>query len=58
MLWNQSIRLDFMTFTVAQPDVSSKCASDNFQVGGSLNAVPTICGDNDGQHSKLKDNRD
>lgn len=26
---------------------------DTFQVGGSSNRVPVICGDNNGQHSKL-----
>jgi len=50
------LRLDFVSFTIAQPagadpvTTSTQCLTDNFQVGGALNTVPPICGDNDGQH--------
>ncbi|XP_032781855.2 uncharacterized protein LOC116919933 [Daphnia magna] len=42
------LRLDFISFTTAQP-VAGTCV-DTFQVGGSTNRVPVICGDNNGQH--------
>ena len=42
--------LDFLTFTTAQP--TSGTCTDTFQVGGASTVVPTICGDNAGQHSK------
>ena len=50
------VRLDFVSFTLVQPSneqaTGTQCLTDSFQVGGALNTVPTICGENDGQHSK------
>ncbi|XP_057368742.1 uncharacterized protein LOC130689822 [Daphnia carinata] len=45
------IRLDFVSFTTAQPTLGT-CV-DTFQVGGSSSTVPSICGDNSGQHMYL-----
>ncbi|XP_059351680.1 uncharacterized protein LOC130689828 isoform X2 [Daphnia carinata] len=45
------IRLDFVSFTTAQPTLGT--CTDTFQVGGSTSTVPTICGDNSGQHMYL-----
>lgn len=45
-------RVDFVSFSIAQPDASTVCATDQFQISGISNEVPIICGDNDGQHSK------
>ncbi|KAI9559205.1 hypothetical protein GHT06_015994 [Daphnia sinensis] len=45
------VRLDFVSFTTAQP-VAGTC-TDTFTVGGSTSVVPTICGDNTGQHMYL-----
>ena len=45
------LRLDFVSFTTAQPTVGT--CTDTFQVSGSTTVVPVICGDNAGQHSKL-----
>ncbi|XP_046459992.1 uncharacterized protein LOC124206306 [Daphnia pulex] len=45
------IRLDFVSFTTSQPTAGT--CTDTFQVGGVSNAVPTICGDNTGQHMYL-----
>ena len=45
-------RLDFVTFTTAQP--TGGTCTDTFEVGGSSNIAPTICGDNSGQHSKKR----
>uniref|UniRef100_A0A0N8BNF5 CUB domain-containing protein n=2 Tax=Daphnia magna TaxID=35525 RepID=A0A0N8BNF5_9CRUS len=42
------IRLDFVSFTTAQPTAGT--CTDTFLVGGSTSTVPTICGDNSGQH--------
>ena len=46
------IRLDFVSFSVAQPDSDGIC-TDAFRVAGADNNVPTICGNNNGQHSKF-----
>jgi hypothetical protein len=40
-----------MSFSIAQPNSESMCTTDTFAVAGAANKVPTICGDNDGQHS-------
>lgn len=45
------IRLDFVSFTIAQPTLGT--CSDTFVVGGSTNVVPVICGVNTGQHMYL-----
>ncbi|XP_057368748.1 uncharacterized protein LOC130689828 isoform X3 [Daphnia carinata] len=42
------IRLDFVSFTTAQPTAGT--CTDTFTVGGAKSVVPTICGDNTGQH--------
>ncbi|KAI9559193.1 hypothetical protein GHT06_015982 [Daphnia sinensis] len=48
------VRLNFVQFTIAQPDAQSLCTNgDFFDVGGQTNKVPTICGDNEGQHMYL-----
>ncbi len=44
-------RLDFISFSIEQPNEQSVCSVDSFQVAGAINKVPVICGDNDGQHS-------
>ena len=43
--------LDFLQFSIAQPNLDSVCNSDNFTVFGADNKIPVICGDNNGQHS-------
>ncbi|XP_046650567.1 uncharacterized protein LOC124341678 [Daphnia pulicaria] len=49
------VRLDFKTFAIAQPNAStSQCDTGYFQVGGVVNDVPLLCGDNDGQHMYLE----
>nr|CAH0104249.1 unnamed protein product [Daphnia galeata] len=45
------IRLDFVSFTIAQP--TGGTCTDTFQVGGATTAAPIICGDNSGQHMYL-----
>lgn len=47
------IRLDFREFFIAQPNRQSKCATDNFRVFNAENKVPTLCGENSGQHLYL-----
>lgn len=59
------IRLDFLTFNIAQPrrvtstfdsdvtvDSATQCQSAQFKVSGGNTEVPVICGLNTGQHSK------
>lgn len=45
--------LDFMSFSIGQPNADGNCAIDVFRVSGAENLVPEICGDNAGQHSKM-----
>ncbi len=50
-------RLDFIGFTLANPDATAKltagqCLVDVFTVTGQSNSVPAICGSNANQHSK------
>lgn len=49
--------LDFMSFSIGQPNANGDCATDVFKVTGADNLVPNICGDNAGQHSKFNSNR-
>jgi hypothetical protein len=42
--------LDFVSFTTAQPTAGT--CTDTFQVSGATTVAPTICGNNDGQHSQ------
>jgi len=45
------LRLDFQTFSLDQPADSSQCNTDSFRITGTTSAsVPTICGENAGQH--------
>ena len=46
-------RLNFIMFSIGQPDTESVCSTDTFEVLGASNRIPTICGDNEGQHSKF-----
>ncbi|XP_046437946.1 uncharacterized protein LOC124189031 isoform X1 [Daphnia pulex] len=49
------VRLDFKSFSIAQPNAATgQCDSDYFQVGGAVNKVPVICGDNEDQHMYLE----
>ena len=41
-----------MAFSISQPNSETTCNVDTFQVAGTTNKVPVICGDNEGQHSK------
>jgi hypothetical protein len=47
-------RLDFLTFSLAQPNAETICSVDSFQVAGAVNKIPAICGDNNGQHSIIQ----
>ncbi|XP_058463037.1 uncharacterized protein LOC131437598 [Malaya genurostris] len=44
------LRVDFTTFSVAQPNGEGVCTIDNVQISGGSSSVPVICGDNNGQH--------
>ena len=48
--------LDFLTFAISQPNAETFCAVDSFNVAGAGNAVPSICGENPGQHSRAYTN--
>ncbi|CAG9863007.1 unnamed protein product [Phyllotreta striolata] len=47
------IRLDFLSFTLSQPDGTGRCVFDSFIVTGAGSTVPIICGENTGQHVYL-----
>ncbi|XP_047105568.1 uncharacterized protein LOC124774927 [Schistocerca piceifrons] len=44
------VRLDFIDFSLAQPDANGNCVDDAFTVSGAASIVPRICGENTGQH--------
>ncbi|XP_048515564.1 uncharacterized protein LOC105693258 [Athalia rosae] len=44
------LRLDFLDFTLAQPDQNGLCDLDFLTVTGGASIVPRICGDNTNQH--------
>ncbi|XP_067004462.1 cubilin isoform X2 [Anabrus simplex] len=44
------VRLDFLDFSLAQPDVNGNCLNDFLSVTGGATSVPRICGENTGQH--------
>ncbi|XP_071050504.1 uncharacterized protein [Onthophagus taurus] len=44
------IRIDFLSFSLMQPNAQGVCANDAFNVIGGAYEVPEICGENSGQH--------
>ncbi|KAB7506234.1 hypothetical protein Anas_01952, partial [Armadillidium nasatum] len=44
------IRLDFVDFNLEQPNPDGNCFNDAFKVEGARHRVPTLCGNNKGQH--------
>ena len=52
------IRIDFLTFKLAQPDDSGNCVNDAFYVIGGASNVPVLCGENTGQHIYVDFNGD
>lgn len=44
------LRVDFSALTLSQPSTDGTCNVDNIQISGGSSPVPTICGDNNGQH--------
>ncbi|KAL3283752.1 hypothetical protein HHI36_017921 [Cryptolaemus montrouzieri] len=47
------VRIDFLASTLAQPNPVGVCNSDSLVIVGGGGSVPTICGDNTGQHIYL-----
>lgn len=49
------LRIDFKHFTLAQPNAwNGVCENDTLTVIGGTSSVPTLCGENKGQHSKSR----
>ncbi|XP_033610129.1 uncharacterized protein LOC111871410 [Cryptotermes secundus] len=44
------LRIDFLDFSLAQPDVRGQCVDDYLEVIDGITAVPKICGENAGHH--------
>lgn len=44
------LRIDFLEFTLSQPNASGVCDNDFLLVTGGATSVPRICGDNSNQH--------
>lgn len=44
------LRIDFLDFSLAQPNGDGTCATDYMTVTGGSSRVPRICGENTGQH--------
>jgi hypothetical protein len=49
---SRQLRIDFLDFTIAQPDVSGNCIDDYLEITGSTFPVHKICGENSDQHGK------
>ncbi|KAI4470793.1 intraflagellar transport protein 122 family protein-related [Holotrichia oblita] len=47
------VRIDFLTLTLAQPDANGTCVYDALNIVGGAATIPTICGENSGQHIYL-----
>lgn len=47
-----------MALSLEQPDGNGNCITDSFQVVGGASTVPTICGENSGQHMYVYFNGD
>ncbi|XP_064215817.1 uncharacterized protein LOC662398 isoform X2 [Tribolium castaneum] len=52
------IRIDFLAFSLAQPDANGTCTTDAFYVIGGASNVPVLCGENSGQHIYVDFNGD
>ncbi|XP_026670406.1 uncharacterized protein LOC113464499 [Ceratina calcarata] len=52
------LRLDFLDFTLASPNISGICDYDHLLVSGSGSVVPRICGENANQHVYMDFNDD
>jgi hypothetical protein len=48
----QQLRIDFLDFTIAQPDDGGNCVDDYLEITGSMFPVHKICGENSDQHGK------
>lgn len=52
------IRIDFLSFSLAQPNANGTCNTDAMYVIGGASQVPVICGENSGQHIYVDFNGD
>ncbi|XP_018332641.1 uncharacterized protein LOC108742105 [Agrilus planipennis] len=52
------IRIDLLSFSLAQPDGNGYCIFDAMYVLGGASTVPVICGENSGQHLYVDFNGD
>lgn len=48
------LRLDFLEFSLSQPNASGVCDNDFLLIAGAARTYPRICGENAGQHGKHK----
>lgn len=46
------LRIDFMKFSLAQPNATGVCDNDFLLISGGASTVPRLCGENDDQHGK------
>lgn len=44
------LRIEFLDFSLAQPSGDGICNTDVFSVSGGASNVPSLCGENSGQH--------
>lgn len=52
------VRIDFLSFSLAQPNDDGVCTTDAFYVIGGASNVPVLCGENSGQHIYVDFNGD
>jgi hypothetical protein len=46
------LRIDFLDFTISQPNSAGFCVNDFLAVTGGASWVPLICGENTNEHGK------
>lgn len=49
----KQLRVDFLDFTVSEPDATGVCINDYLEITGGASFVPRICGENTNEHGKI-----
>jgi len=46
------LRIDFLAFTLSEPNAAGFCVDDNLEVTGGASSVPLLCGEDTSEHGK------
>jgi hypothetical protein len=47
------LRIDFLAFSLSEPDATGFCVDDSLSVTDGASSVPLLCGENTSQHGKV-----